>query len=165
VQLVVGVIFGAVAAALLHRWVRNTSVRALQNRRAKASVFIVLVTFAIGYHVAGMNFGSSNTNKPRNAAWAARIDSFAVLPGAGNYVRVYAQVSNTGTAPGGPQCVISIQPANAYGDPVGGNGIDGLSGNKVVQPGHTYRFYDDIVVPDSNADLVTAKSMISISNC
>ena len=161
-QLVVGVIVGGVAAVLLHRWVRNTPERANQNQRAKASVFLVLVAFGVGYRVAGVHFGSGHAG---TAVWAARIDNFAVLSGAGNYVRVYAEVSNTGTAPGGPQCIISIQPTNAYGDAVGGNGFDALTGNKVVEPGHTYRFYEDIVVPDNDAHLVTSKSMISISGC
>lgn len=159
-QLVVGVTVGVIAAVLLRRWVRSTPEPTAQRRRAKGSVFVVLVAFAVGYNVAGVGSDNSGT-----AAWAARVDSFAVLPGAGNYVRVFAQVSNTGTAPGGPQCIISIQPTNAYGDPVGGRGFDALTGNKVVQPGHTYRFYDDIVVPNNDAHLVTARSMLSVSGC
>ena len=98
-----------------------------------------------------------------HARYKGEIANFSVLPN--NYVRVWFSVKNVGTEPGGPDCMVSIQPTNIYGDPIGSGGFDSLDGSHTVAAGDTYSAYMDIVVSDNDASDVTSKSMISISNC
>ena len=98
-----------------------------------------------------------------HARYKGEVVNFEVLPN--NYVRVWFSVKNVGTDPGQPRCMVSIQPTNIYGDPIGSGGFDSLDGSHTVAAGDTYSAYMDIVVSDNDASDVTSKSMISISNC
>jgi hypothetical protein len=106
-----------------------------------------------------------NIGHEPKATYTAKVENFAVLPGPTNDVRVWLSVTNTGKGPGQPMCMVSIQPVDQYGDPVGTGGFDSLAGNHTVQPGATFAGYMDIVVSGNDAHWVKSKSDITISQC
>jgi hypothetical protein len=138
------------AAAAAQRKQKKTAGKAIAIS-ATVSIILSLVT---------IQFFKSTAS---HARYKGEIASFVVLPN--NYVRVWFSVKNVGTDPGKPSCLVSIQPTNIYGDPIGSGGFDALDGSHTVAAGDTYSAYMDIVVSDNAASDVTSKSMISISNC
>jgi len=127
------------------------------DRLKKASMAAATVTL-----IAGIGLTVLFSSSP-GAKYKAEVTGFSVLPN--NYVRVFLSVKNVGAAAGSPSCMVSIQPTNSYGDPIGSGGFDSMAGTHSVAVGDTYSGYMDIVVSDNAASDVTSKSMITVSNC
>jgi hypothetical protein len=118
------------------------------------TAIVALLPVWFGYHL---------DHKPR-PAYQATVINFTVLPN--NYVRAYLSVTNVGKAPGSPFCTVTIQPTNAYGDPIGGSGYTWMPANEpTLQPGAALSAHLDIVVSNNDAHLVTSKSMIKVTDC
>jgi hypothetical protein len=82
------------------------------------------------------------------AKWKASVKNYQVINPADLGVTV--QVTNTGTKPGAPTCTVQAQdPSYAY------TGIDVVTLNIPVQPGHTATYVDNVTITHQGAQYVT----------
>lgn len=127
---------------------------------ATGAVLVVLGLLSFWPVVVAYNVGHE-----AQAKYHATIANYEVLPGPGNYVRVWLRVQNVGKAAGAPTCMVTITPVDQFGDPMGSGGFDALAGTQTIRPGGSSEGYMDIVVSNNDAHYVTSKSMISVSGC
>jgi hypothetical protein len=146
------IVFGAGASLT-----NNPKSMAKGNAERLKRVTVVALVISI---IAGVGIRLAAT---QTLTFKSNVTNFSVLPD--NYVRVFLTVTNTGNTAGSPSCQVNIQPVNAYGDQLSGSGFDAMSGGQKIQPGASYSGYMDIVVSDNDAQFVTSKSMITVSNC
>lgn len=82
------------------------------------------------------------------AKWKASVKDYQVIKPADLGVTV--QVTNTGTKPGAPTCTVEAQdPSYTY------TGIDTVTLNIPVQPGHTVTYVDIVTITRQGAQHVT----------
>lgn len=147
------VVFAVVAASAA---LGSASVRPKEQRQrfVQRSAIVALVIAALG------TFGIYKLVNQPSASFIVTVRTFKVLPD--QYVRVYLNITNTSTVAGAPDCGVTVQPTNSYGDDLSGSGVNAGDWAS-MKPGATIYTYLDVLVSDNEAHDVTSTKMITAS--